>query len=114
MTKKMGYNWLLRERMSEHGIFKTTELSPLLAERGIDLSPAQVHRLVTQTPERLSLGVLAALCDIFGCGPADLVTCHVIDAVEQRRVVGAEEMGDVVALRDVERPRRALIDPDRT
>lgn len=113
MTTKMGYRWLLRERMAEHGLWKTTQLTPLLAERGVHLSPAQVHRLVTQVPERLSLGVLAALCDIFGCGPADLITCHVIQPA-QRRAVGAEDIGDVVALRDVDRPRRARVDPDRT
>ncbi len=34
MTKKMGYRWLLRERMAEQGMWKTTELAPLLADRG--------------------------------------------------------------------------------
>ena len=33
----------------------------------------KVYRLVTQTPERLSLVTLAALCDILGCQPGDLV-----------------------------------------
>ena len=33
----------------------------------------QVWRLVTQTPERLSLPVLAALCDIFEVTPAQLI-----------------------------------------
>ena len=37
------------------------------------LSASQVHRLVTGTPERLSLPVLAALCDIFDVTPADLI-----------------------------------------
>jgi hypothetical protein len=32
-----------------------------------------VHRLVTGTPERLSLHVLAALCDIFESDPAALI-----------------------------------------
>ena len=95
-------------------LWKTTELVPLLAERGVHLSPSQVHRLATQTPERLSLGVLAALCDIFGCSPAELVTCHVVEPVVQRRAVGAEDLGDTVALRNLPRPRRALVDPERT
>ena len=47
--------------------------NPQLRERGIDLSASQVHRLVSGTPERLSLQVLSALCDIFNCTPADLV-----------------------------------------
>jgi hypothetical protein len=36
----------------------------------------QVWRLVTQTPERLSLPVLAALCDVLEVTPADLITTH--------------------------------------
>ena len=54
-------------------MFATTELRPLLAERGITLSREQVYRLVTGVPERLSLATLAALCDILGCGPGDLI-----------------------------------------
>ena len=48
-------------------------MRPLLAERGVVLSREQVYRLVTGVPERLSLATLAALCDILGCGPGDLV-----------------------------------------
>ena len=41
--------------MAEHGMFQTTDLVPLLADRGIVLSREQVFRLVTQTPQRLSM-----------------------------------------------------------
>ena len=54
-------------------MYATTQLRPLLAERGVVLSREQVYRLVTGVPERLSLATLAALCDILGCGPGDLV-----------------------------------------
>ena len=54
-------------------MFATTDLVPLLAMRGVALSREQVYRLVTRTPERLSLTTLAALCDILCCGPGDLV-----------------------------------------
>jgi DNA-binding Xre family transcriptional regulator len=67
------YRWRLRALMAERGMFSTTEIRPLLAKRGIALSPAQVYRLVTGTPERLNLDVLAALCDILGCTPNDLI-----------------------------------------
>jgi hypothetical protein len=50
MTTKIAYRWLLRERMAERGMWKTTELIPLLAERGIELSATQVYRLVTSDP----------------------------------------------------------------
>jgi DNA-binding Xre family transcriptional regulator len=73
MIRKMGYQWHLRRLMADSGMFQTTELVPLLAERGITLSREQVFRLVTQPPQRLSMDVLAALCDIFGCGPGDLI-----------------------------------------
>lgn len=71
--QRMGYRWRLRELMALHGMFKTTDLGPLLVERGIELSSVQVYRLVTQTPERLSLHTLAALCDILQCTPDDLI-----------------------------------------
>ena len=69
MIKKMGYKWRLRTLMAEHELFHTTDLVPLLAERGIVLSLEQV----TQPPQRLSMDVLAALCDILECSPNDLI-----------------------------------------
>lgn len=73
MKRKLGYRWHLRVLLAQQGMFATTDLAPLLAERGIELSAAQVYRLVVQTPERLSLRTLMALCDILGCGPSDLI-----------------------------------------
>jgi len=69
----LGYGWHLRQLMAKAGMFSTTDLIPLLADRGVELSAAQVYRLVTGTPERLSLRTLVALCDILGCTPNDLV-----------------------------------------
>ncbi|WP_116051499.1 helix-turn-helix domain-containing protein [Amycolatopsis palatopharyngis] len=77
MTRAVGYHWHLRELMAKAGMFSTTALQPHLAERGIELSVSQVHRLVTGTPERLSLPVLAALCDILDCQPGDLIEPYV-------------------------------------
>jgi DNA-binding Xre family transcriptional regulator len=69
----VGYRWHLRRLMADADMFATTDLVPLLAERGINLSREQVYRLVVHVPQRLSLPTLAALCDILGCGPSDLV-----------------------------------------
>jgi DNA-binding Xre family transcriptional regulator len=69
----VGYRWHLRRVMAEHGMFATTDLVPHLAQRGVRLSREQVYRLVTGTPQRLSLATLAALCDILDCTPGDLV-----------------------------------------
>ena len=55
LRREVSYQWRLREVMATRGLFATTELVPLLAERGISLSASQVHRLVTGIPERLSL-----------------------------------------------------------
>lgn len=73
MSGVVGYRWHLRRVMAEHGMFATSELVPRLAECGVALSREQVYRLVTGTPQRLSLHTLAALCDILDCAPGDLV-----------------------------------------
>ncbi len=70
---KLDYLWNLRQLMAARNMFSTTDLAPLLEERGIHLSAAQVYRLVTQVPERLSLRTLVALCDILECSPSDLI-----------------------------------------
>jgi DNA-binding Xre family transcriptional regulator len=72
-VRQVSYCWRLREVMSAHGMVAATELRAPLAARGIRISAVAAWRLVTQPPTRLSLPVLAALCDIFGCTPADLI-----------------------------------------
>jgi DNA-binding Xre family transcriptional regulator len=69
----MGYQWNLRTLMAGRGMFATSDLVPLLAERGVHLSREQVYRLVTTPPQRLSMDTLAALCDILGATPSDLI-----------------------------------------
>ena len=81
--RRVEYQWRLREVMADHGLWKTTQLSPLLAQRGVALSAAQTYRLVTGKPERLSLQVLAALCDIFNCTPAELISTGATTAEEK-------------------------------
>jgi DNA-binding Xre family transcriptional regulator len=85
--RQVGYRWHLRQLMATRGMFSTTDLAPLLAERGVELSAAQVYRLVAQTPERLNLHTLAVLCDILDCTPADLIE-PVVEAGRARRAAG--------------------------
>jgi DNA-binding Xre family transcriptional regulator len=73
VIRKMSYRWHLRQLMADQELFQTSQLAPLLAERGIQLSREQVYRLVTGTPQRLSLEILAALCDILACSPNELI-----------------------------------------
>jgi DNA-binding Xre family transcriptional regulator len=77
MARKINFHWNLRQLMAAHDLWKTTELIPLLAERGVHLSATQVYRLVTDKPDRLSMKTLTALCDILSCTPADLIDPYV-------------------------------------
>jgi len=98
VIKKMGYRWNLRKLMADREMFQTTDLVPLLAERGVNLSREQVFRLVTQPPQRLSMDTLAALCDILGCQPNDLIEVQVVNE-EVRKTVGGETSGPFPAVR---------------
>lgn len=87
MIKKMGIGWNLRKLMATRDLFQTTDLVPLLAERGVHLSREQVFRLVTQPPQRLSMDTLAALCDILECTPNDLIEVQTVNT-QVSKVVG--------------------------
>ena len=87
MIQKMSCQWNLRKIMATRDMFATTDLVPLLAERGIHLSREQVFRLVTTTPQRLSLDTLAALCDILDVGVEDLIEITVT-STEVRKAAG--------------------------
>src|SRR5450755_5142961 len=73
MSARLDYRWHLRKIMADRGMFSTTDIIPLLADRGITLSSSQVYRLVTERPERLSLKILMALLDILDCPMDDLI-----------------------------------------
>lgn len=103
MKRQVGYHWHLRRLMAERGIFATTDLVPLLAERGVSLSREQVYRLVVRVPERLNLRALAALCDILDCSPAELVEPY----AGQPLVAKGTSTGSVPPAR----PRRARVTP---
>jgi DNA-binding Xre family transcriptional regulator len=87
--------------------WKTTELIPLLRERAAELSASRVYRLVTDKPERLSMKVLIALCDILDRTPADLIDPYAESAV--RRKTAGESAAAVAELKPGLRPERARI-----
>lgn len=89
MIRKMGISWNLRRLMANLDMFQTTDLVSPLAERGVHLSREQVFRLVTQSPQRLSMDTLAALCDILKCTPSDLIQVEVINE-QVSKAVGNE------------------------
>jgi DNA-binding Xre family transcriptional regulator len=111
MSRTVGYHWHLRLRMAERGMFATTELGPLLAERGVVLSREQVYRLAAGTPERLSLHTLSALCDILNCTPSDLIEPVVESKSAAKRASGAKATAKQALPRHL-RPKRARIIAD--
>ncbi|UKA64974.1 helix-turn-helix transcriptional regulator [Arthrobacter sp. FW306-05-C] len=110
MKRQVEYTWRLSELMAARGLHNTTDLIPLLAERGIILSRPQVYRIVNQKPERVALQVIAAICDIFSCGPEDLITVTAADV--RARKTGTGNSPNVVDLNRTVRPRRARIIDD--
>lgn len=77
--------------MARHGMHNSTDLAPLRRQRGIDLSPSPVYRIVTQRPERVSLRLMSTLADIFECGPEDLLTFTAADAKKPRKAARRRE-----------------------
>jgi DNA-binding Xre family transcriptional regulator len=106
--RRLNFHWHLRRLMAAHDLWKTTQLAPLLRERGIELSETQVFRLVTDKPERLSMRTLVALCDIFECSPADLIEPYVESSARTQKAEGA----GVVDMQPNFRPERARIVDD--
>jgi DNA-binding Xre family transcriptional regulator len=109
MTRQITYEWKVREFMARSHIYNSKELTELLHQRGITLSPTQVWRLVTKDPERISFAVLGALCDILGVQVNELIVFKASDArTLRRKTAGTKDLPD---LRDY-RPIRARITPD--
>ena len=101
MIRKMGIEWNLRLRMAEKGLFSTSDLVPLLAERGVVLSREQVYRLVTQSPQRLSMDTLAALCDILACS---LIAVQEVNAQVAKTASGERPTAPPVRRTTIRRP----------
>ena len=108
MTEKLDYRWNLRQVMAARGLFTTISLQPLLAEREIVLSSSQIHRLVTERPERLSLRLLMALMAILDCSMEDLIEPVAQPSVGRRKIAAGEKPGAESGVGSF-RPRRARI-----
>ena len=108
MKRTVDYTWHLAELMARNAMHNTTDLASHLQERDINLSASQIYRLVTNRPERISLPILAALCDIFNCTATELIEVTATDAIAQPRAVN----DSVIDLNTQARPRRARVIPD--
>ena len=108
-ARQVGIEWKLRQLMAAHGMFSTTDLMPLLVERGVTLSATQVYRLVTQPPERLNVKVLAAVCDAMGCTPNDLIEVTVSQRQAKVRSAGGGVDDGPAAVDRTVRPTRVRL-----
>jgi DNA-binding Xre family transcriptional regulator len=70
---QVSYTWRLSIVMASCDLYSASDMRPVLADRGISLSIAQLSRLISGTPLRISLPLLAALCDALACTPSDLI-----------------------------------------
>lgn len=104
MARKLDYRWHLRQVMADRGMFATTDLIEPLAARGIRLSSSQVYRLVVERPERLSLKILMALCDILDCSMGELIEPVAADGGARKTKAAGGDTG-IGGLR----PKRARI-----
>jgi DNA-binding Xre family transcriptional regulator len=107
VTATFDYRWHLRAVMAGRGMYATTDLRPLLAERGFKLSQSQVYRLVAERPERLNLRLLMALLDILDCTMEDL-----IEPVQNVGGREAAERRSGAETRFGSRPTRARVLPE--
>lgn len=81
---------------------------------GLDQPSPVCHRLVTGTPERLSLPVLAALCDILDCAPGDLVDSYVAAKVTTaRKAAGQRATPASPRARNLRPTRASIVDRDQ-
>ena len=100
MTRRIVMQWNLRQVMAARGIFQTSDLVPMLAERDVHLSRQFVHRLVTKTPQRVNMEVLAALCDLLDCEPNDLLQ-PVVETVKVAKTAGTDTGPGIGDLRPI-------------
>jgi DNA-binding Xre family transcriptional regulator len=109
MKRRIEYSWRLREIMAARGLFNISDLIPLLVERGVDLSPSQIYRLVGGKPERISLPLLGALCDALDCTVEDLCQFRTAATPQRRTAVNGPK---IVDLNTSIRPKRARVRPE--
>ncbi len=99
--------WNLRQVMAERGMFQTSDLVEPLHERGVELSRQMIHRVVTKTPQRINMDLLAALCDFLECTPNDLIEMRQEQVLKSASAVndGGPGIGDLRPIRaKVRRP----------
>ena len=108
MQYRIGYQWRLREIMAARGMNNISDLMTPLHEVGIELSASQLYRLLGNTPDRLPLALLGALCHVLDCTTEDLCVFRV-DATPSRRTASARGSAIAAVPDPMVRPTRARI-----
>ena len=91
MTRTVSMKWNIRQVMAKQGIFQTSELVPLLKERGIHLTRQYVGGGVAGAPERVNADLLAAVCDVLGWAAAGLLQ---LEAAETKTLSVPKAIGE--------------------
>lgn len=97
--RRVVLRWNLRQVMATRGLFQTSDLLPLLAERDVHLSRQYVHKLVTTAPQRVNTDLLAALCDALDCTPSDLLELEVQES--KKAATGGSRSAGIGDLRPI-------------
>ncbi|GAV20359.1 hypothetical protein MMIC_P1324 [Mariprofundus micogutta] len=84
----MKITWNLRVMMAQHDIKSATELARQLDALGVEISTAQVTRIVNKMPDRISVTVLRGLMEIFHCYPNDLIVVEHDEPKDSKPPVG--------------------------
>jgi len=69
----MKMKWNLRVLMAERDIPSATALQRRLGEIGVEISTAQIARVVKEMPGRTSTTLLRGLLEVLQCYPNDLI-----------------------------------------
>lgn len=86
--------WTLLDAMARKRIRKASDLKRRLAAVGVDVSDAQLSRLINETPSRVSLDLLAGLATVLDCGTGDLLRLSFAGGRNRPRPDEAEDSGD--------------------
>lgn len=65
--------WRLNDLMAQQKIMSLNDLHAQLEDHDYKISKAQLRRLVAQSPQRVELELLAALCRVLECSVGELL-----------------------------------------
>ena len=87
VTQDNPLEWNIRVMMAKKKIHSVTELHRRLLQVGVDISSAQLTRIVSELPERMNMRLFAALLEVLDCEPNDLlIKPQQVGDVDDRRI----------------------------